>query len=213
MCIVKTPWLENPGLTRTSSAKLRAKRTPPNRRTSVTAICATTSRFRACPPPVTDRELCRSMPPGWLRAAIRPGSRLASNTTARDTPAAKARTGAFSRMDAMRGVFAGKYGNSACNSHQAKISPPAMPARLSGMTSASNWRRSLALVAPRATRTAISRARALALAISRTARFMQPISNRHPTAASKTYSVLRTWKVSLCTRGSTRAPILSSPAR
>ena len=63
-----------------------------------------------------------------------------------------------------------------------------------GKSSATSWRRRRRAPAPSAMRMAISRERALARAIRRTARLMQPIKSRHPAAAISANNVLRTLK-------------------
>ena len=81
-----------------------------------------------------DRELCWKALAGLLRAAACPGSTLARKTTASDTTTAKHRAGMFSPMDATRGVLAGRYGIKACKIHDARISPPRIPATANGIT-------------------------------------------------------------------------------
>src|SRR4029434_1139980 len=119
------------------------------------------------------------------RSLIRPcatGARPKSTPVAIDIPSAKSRTDRSMPISLMRGTLVGYARISACTATRASHRTSMPPATHSMTPSVIVWRSSRLRLAPRAARTANSRRRDSARAISRFARFAHAISRKNPTA-------------------------------
>ena len=95
-------------------------------------------------------------------------------------------------VSASRGTSAGASATSICDPEYASISPKRPATKASSKLSVTNWLTMRFRLAPSAARTAISRARAVALPSSSVAVFAHAIRSRTVTAPNKRYSIMRT---------------------
>ena len=113
----------------------------------------------------------------------------------------KASTGMFSRMTASRGIVpSGMSAAMAFVPPYANRQPSAAPPAASSTLSTSSWRMTRHRLAPRATRIAISRSRAVARVSSMLATLLHAMRSSNPTAAASVYSVVLNWPTMLSTQ-------------
>ena len=198
----------NPGSISLALPRLRTKSPAPISRTSDIAICATTSTARG-----DQRDIVRPAGVGpSLRAAstsaredwaagTRPKRRPVRMESSREKPRTRQSRLRFSSTGTGRG---GRRAIARSVAQAARTTPPRPATSESRTLSVRSWRRSRPRLAPRASRTAVSRRRAVARASRRPATLVQAMSRTSPTTARS-----RPRKVTTAPRapGKTRAPL------
>ena len=162
---------------------------------TATAISVTTRserpRNRALPS-LPDRPPSRNELPRFTRAARRAGTAPKTRPVTIESSSANAITVAFTPSSSARGMLVGAIAPSSRTPAHASSRPSAPPPNESSKLSVSDVWSILALDAPSAVRTAISRSLASARVSSRFATFEELSSRRSPTAPSRMNSATRT---------------------